>query len=123
VVHIVLTGVSLAIASALGAKLAFSFSSGLIDLVLYGTAPNARGIPIIIVMGLIYAVIYYAGFSFLIRKLNIMTPGREPEPDVESGESIPDAQSAQDAQTDQEAQAGRDAEPRVSGRSATEPPG
>ncbi|MFC7644908.1 PTS transporter subunit EIIC [Streptosporangium lutulentum] len=89
VVHIVLTGVSLAIASALGAKLAFSFSSGLIDLVLYGTAPNARGVPIIIVMGLIYAVIYYAGFSFLIRKLNIMTPGREPEPDAESGEPAP----------------------------------
>ncbi|SNT56917.1 PTS system N-acetylglucosamine-specific IIC component, Glc family [Streptosporangium subroseum] len=87
VVHIVLTGISLAIASALGAKLAFSFSSGLIDLVLYGTAPNAQGVPIIIVMGLIYSVIYYAGFSFLIRKLNIMTPGREPEPDVESGTS------------------------------------
>ncbi|GAA2992669.1 PTS transporter subunit EIIC [Streptosporangium longisporum] len=87
VIHIVLTGVSLALASALGAKLAFSFSSGLIDLVLYGTAPNAQGIPIIIVMGLVYAVVYYTGFSFLIRRLNIMTPGREPEPDVDSGES------------------------------------
>ncbi|MER7206903.1 PTS transporter subunit EIIC [Streptosporangium sp. NPDC000239] len=85
VVHIVLTGISLAVASALGAKLAFSFSSGLIDLVLYGTAPNAEGIPIIIVMGLVYAVIYYVVFSFLIRKLNIMTPGREPEADTESG--------------------------------------
>ncbi|MET8332322.1 PTS transporter subunit EIIC [Streptosporangium canum] len=86
VVHIVLTGLSLAIASALGAKLAFSFSSGLIDLGLYGTAPNAQGVPIIIGMGLVYAVIYYTVFSFLIRKLNIMTPGREPEPDVDSGE-------------------------------------
>ncbi|GAA3122352.1 PTS transporter subunit EIIC [Streptosporangium carneum] len=87
VVHIVLTGVSLAVASALGAKVGFSFSSGLIDLGLYGTAPNARGLPIVIVMGLIYAVVYYTVFSFLIRKLNIMTPGREPEPDVESGGS------------------------------------
>ncbi|MEV8636312.1 PTS transporter subunit EIIC [Streptosporangium sp. NPDC051023] len=87
VVHIVLTGISLAIASALGAKLAFTFSSGLIDLGLYGTASNARGVPIIIGMGLIYAVIYYTVFSFLIRKLNIMTPGREPEPDIESSSS------------------------------------
>ncbi|WP_326820212.1 PTS transporter subunit EIIC [Streptosporangium sp. NBC_01756] len=87
VVHIVLTGLSLAIASAIGAKLAFSFSSGLIDLVLYGTAPNARGIATLIVMGLVYAAIYYLLFSFLIRKLNIMTPGREPEPDVDSGET------------------------------------
>ncbi|MFJ2032392.1 PTS transporter subunit EIIC [Streptosporangium sp. NPDC087985] len=86
-VHIVLTGISLAIASAVGAKLAFSFSSGLIDLVLYGTAPNAQGIAILIVMGLISAVIYYFLFSFLIRKLNIMTPGREPEPDVDSAEA------------------------------------
>ncbi|GAA4222005.1 PTS transporter subunit EIIC [Streptosporangium album] len=87
VVHIVLTGLSLAIASVLGAKLAFSFSSGLIDLVLYGTAPNTRGVPILIVMGLVYAAIYYLVFSFLIKKLNIMTPGREPEPDVDSGET------------------------------------
>ncbi|GII00939.1 PTS transporter subunit EIIC [Planobispora takensis] len=87
VVHIVLTGVSLAVASALGVKLAFSFSSGLIDLGLYGTAANARGIPVLIVMGLVYAVIYYVVFSFLIRRLNIMTPGREPEPDAESGET------------------------------------
>ncbi|MGW4423586.1 PTS transporter subunit EIIC [Streptosporangium sp. NPDC004631] len=79
VVHIVLTGISLAVASALGAKLAFSFSSGLIDLGLYGTAPNARNVPIILVMGLIYAVIYYTVFSFLIRRLNLATPGREPQ--------------------------------------------
>ncbi|WP_406318461.1 PTS transporter subunit EIIC [Streptosporangium sp. NBC_01639] len=99
VVHIVLTGLSLAIASALGAKLAFSFSSGLIDLVLYGTAPNARGIATLIVMGLVYAAIYYLLFSFLIRKLNIMTPGREPEPDVDSGETAtaPSAPAAVDS--------------------------
>ncbi|GGS79327.1 PTS glucose transporter subunit IIBC [Planobispora rosea] len=94
VVHIVLTGISLALASALGAKLAFSFSSGLIDLGLYGTAANARGIPILIAMGLVYAVIYYVVFSFMIRRLNIMTPGREPEPDVDSGETSAPAKPA-----------------------------
>ncbi|MFB9721860.1 PTS transporter subunit EIIC [Planobispora longispora] len=94
VVHIVLTGISMALASALGAKLAFSFSSGLIDLGLYGTAANARGIPIIIAMGLVYAAIYYAVFSFMIRRLNIMTPGREPEPDVDSGEAAAPAKPA-----------------------------
>ncbi|MBG0820978.1 PTS transporter subunit EIIC [Planomonospora sp. ID91781] len=87
VAHIVLTGVSLAVASALGAKLAFGFSSGLIDLGLYGTAPNAHGVPVLIAMGLVYAVVYYAVFGFLIRRLDIMTPGREPEPDMDSGGS------------------------------------
>lgn len=36
-------------------------------------------------IGVIYFVVYYVIFSFLIKKLNIMTPGREPEPDVDSG--------------------------------------
>lgn len=88
VAHIVLTGVSLAVASALGAKLAFGFSSGLIDLVLYGTAPNAQGVAIVIGMGLVYAAVYYAVFSLLIRRLNIATPGREPEPEPESAPGL-----------------------------------
>ncbi|MFC4058080.1 PTS transporter subunit EIIC [Planomonospora corallina] len=97
VVHIALTGVSLAVASALDAKLAFSFSSGLIDLGLYGTAANARGVPVVIAMGLVYAVVYYTVFGFLIRRLNIMTPGREPEPDVDSGGTRPDGAAGRTA--------------------------
>ena len=42
VVHAVLTGLSLAIAYLLDIHLGFSFSAGLIDFLLYGTAPAAQ---------------------------------------------------------------------------------
>ena len=48
VVHALLTGLSLAIAHALDIHLGFSFSAGLIDLLLYGTAPAAQNIPLLI---------------------------------------------------------------------------
>lgn len=45
VIHALLTGLSLAIAYLLDIHLGFSFSAGLIDLLLYGTAPAAKNIP------------------------------------------------------------------------------
>ena len=48
VIHAVLTGLSLAIAYLLDIHLGFSFSAGLIDLLLYGTAPAAKNIPLLI---------------------------------------------------------------------------
>ncbi len=51
VVHAVLTGLSLAIAYLLDIHLGFSFSAGLIDLLLYGTAPAAKNIPLLLVHG------------------------------------------------------------------------
>jgi len=33
----------------------------------------------LLLIGAVYAVVYYAVFSFLIKRLNILTPGREPE--------------------------------------------
>ena len=50
-IHAVLTGLSLAIAYLLDIHLGFSFSAGLIDLLLYGTAPAAKNIPLLIVHG------------------------------------------------------------------------
>jgi PTS system N-acetylglucosamine-specific IIC component len=78
-VHAVLTGISMAIADALGMKLGFSFSAGAIDMLINGSKDNTHKLIPLIIMGLIYAAIYYLLFSFLIRKLNIPTPGREPE--------------------------------------------
>jgi PTS system N-acetylglucosamine-specific IIC component len=76
VIHALLTGLSLAICSALGIHLGFTFSAGAIDYVLnYGL--STRGwwaIPI----GLVYMVVYYGLFRFFIRKFNMATPGREP---------------------------------------------
>ena len=51
VVHAVLTGLSLAIAYLLDIHLGFSFSAGLIDLLLYGTAPAAKNVWLLLVMG------------------------------------------------------------------------
>lgn len=78
-VHIVLTGVSMAVASALGMKLGFSFSAGGIDMLLNGSKSNTHNLIGLIVLGLVYAAVYYLVFSFLIRKMKIATPGREPE--------------------------------------------
>ncbi len=78
IVHAVLTGASLAIAYVLDIHLGFSFSAGLIDLLLYGTAPAAKNIPLLILMGLIFFVVYYLLFRFVITRWDMRTPGREP---------------------------------------------
>ncbi|MBU3705355.1 MAG: PTS glucose transporter subunit IIBC [Mycobacterium sp.] len=87
VIHALLTGASLAIAYLLDIHLGFSFSAGLMDLLLYGTAPAAKNVPLLIVMGLVFFVIYYLLFRFAITKWNMRTPGREPESEFEAEES------------------------------------
>jgi PTS system N-acetylglucosamine-specific IIC component len=86
VVHAVLTGLSLAIAYLLDIHLGFSFSAGLIDLLLYGTAPAAKNVPLLIVMGIIFFAVYYFLFRFVIKWWNMRTPGREPEAEFEAEE-------------------------------------
>ncbi len=75
-IHAVLTGLSLAICSALGIHLGFTFSAGAIDYVLnYGLSQRGwLALPI----GLVYGIVYYGLFRFFIRKFNMATPGREP---------------------------------------------
>ena len=84
VVHAVLTGLSLAIAYLLDIHLGFSFSAGLIDLLLYGTAPAAKNIPLLIAMGAGFFVVYFVLFWLAITKWNMRTPGREPESEFEA---------------------------------------
>jgi N-acetylglucosamine PTS system EIICBA or EIICB component len=84
VVHAVLTGLSLAIAYLLDIHLGFSFSAGLIDLLLYSTAPAAHNIPLLLVMGVVFFVVYYFLFRFAIKKWNMRTPGREDEAEFEA---------------------------------------
>ncbi len=84
VLHALLTGASLAIAYLLDIHLGFSFSAGLIDLILYGTAPAAKNIPLLVAMGVVFFVLYYSIFRFAIERWNMRTPGREPDADFES---------------------------------------
>ncbi|MHC9293160.1 PTS transporter subunit EIIC [Mycobacterium sp. LTG2003] len=87
VVHAVLTGLSLAIAYLLDIHLGFSFSAGLIDLLLYGGAPAAKNIWLLIAMGGVFFVIYFVLFYVAITKWNMRTPGREPESEFEADEA------------------------------------
>ncbi|MEU0566277.1 PTS transporter subunit EIIC [Nonomuraea sp. NPDC005983] len=87
VVHAVLTGLAMALTMLIGGQLGFGFSAGLLDMLLNASKSNTENLPGILALGVGYGVVYYVVFSFLIRRLNIMTPGREPEPDVDSGET------------------------------------
>ncbi|MBE1590347.1 PTS transporter subunit EIIC [Nonomuraea angiospora] len=87
VVHAILTGLAMALTTLIGGQLGFGFSAGLLDMLLNASKSNTQNLPGILILGVIYGVVYYAVFTFLIRKLNILTPGREPEPDVDSGET------------------------------------
>ncbi|MGI5269311.1 PTS transporter subunit EIIC [Nonomuraea sp. CA-218870] len=88
-VHAVLTGLAMALTTLIGGQLGFGFSAGLLDLLLNAGKSNTQNVPGILLLGVAYGVVYYFVFSFLIRRLNFMTPGREPEPDVDSGEATP----------------------------------
>ncbi|MEW2357806.1 PTS transporter subunit EIIC [Spirillospora sp. NPDC029432] len=78
-VHVVLTGISMAVLEAAGAQLGFGFSAGGIDFLLNMTKDNTKGLGLIVGMGVLYFVLYYVIFKFLIEKFNFATPGREPE--------------------------------------------
>jgi PTS system N-acetylglucosamine-specific IIC component len=86
-IHALLTGLSLAVAHLLDIHLAFSFSAGLVDLILYGTAPAASNVPYLIVMGVIYFAVYYFLFRFVITRWNMRTPGRGPDDEFEASEA------------------------------------
>lgn len=84
VVHAILTGLSLAIAYLLDIHMGFSFSAGLIDLLLYGTSEAAKNVPLLVIQGLVFAVVYYFLFRIAIRVWDLNTPGREPEDEFEA---------------------------------------
>jgi PTS system N-acetylglucosamine-specific IIC component len=86
VVHAILTGTSLAISNALGIHDGFSFSAGAIDFILNWNIATKPWL--LIVLGLIYAAIYYFLFRWVITKWNLKTPGREDDESPEADESV-----------------------------------
>ena len=78
-IHIVLTGVSMWLAAALGAHIGFGFSAGLTDFLLNYTKSNTTKPWLLLILGVGFGLVYYVVFDFLIKRLNILTPGREPE--------------------------------------------
>ena len=78
-VQVVLAGTAYMIAHMLNIAVGLTFSGGFLDLLLFGILQgNAKTSWIrIIPVGIIYFFLYYFIFSFLIKKLDLKTPGRE----------------------------------------------
>ena len=78
-VHCVLAGLSYMLMHILNVGVGMTFSGGAIDLTLFGVLQgNSKTNWIwIVIVGLVYAVIYYFVFYFMITKFNFKTPGRE----------------------------------------------
>lgn len=78
-IHAVFAGLSFMIMQLLNVKIGMTFSGGLIDYTLFGLINPQTHAWLVIPVGLVFAVIYYFGFRFAIRKFNLKTPGRELE--------------------------------------------
>lgn len=78
-VHCIFAGLSFMIMQMLNVKVGLTFSGGLIDFILFGVLPNRTRWWWVIIVGVIFATIYYVGFRYIIRKLDLRTPGREKE--------------------------------------------
>ena len=76
-IHALLAGLAYFVCVALGIKHGFTFSHGLIDYVVL--FPKSHGALWLLVIGPIWAALYYGVFSFAIRRFNLLTPGREVE--------------------------------------------
>ncbi|VEA78300.1 pts system, N-acetylglucosamine-specific IIABC component [Salmonella enterica subsp. arizonae] len=80
--HAILTGISLFVATLLGIHAGFSFSAGAIDYVLMYNLPAAsNNVWMLLVMGVVFFIIYFLLFSAVIRMFNLKTPGREDKVD------------------------------------------
>jgi glucose PTS system EIICBA or EIICB component len=76
-IHTIFAGFSFMLMHMLNVKIGMTFSGGVIDFLLFGVLPNRTDWWLVIPVGLVFAVIYYFGFRFAIRKWNLATPGRE----------------------------------------------
>lgn len=76
-IHAVLDGLAFVLMALFKVHLGYTFSGGAIDFVLFGILPGKEHWWIAILLGIVFAVIYYFVFRFLILKFNFKTPGRE----------------------------------------------
>ena len=81
VVHAILAGISFMLMDIFNVFIGMTFSGGVIDYALFGLLPAGAGVPTnwiwVLVVGAVYAVIYYFVFYFMITKMNLKTPGRD----------------------------------------------
>lgn len=120
-IHCVLAGLAYMLMHLCRVGVGMTFSGGLIDLFLFGILqgnPKTNWVWIIVI-GIFYFAVYYVLFSFLIRRLNLKTPGRDDREeaklyrrsDVGAGRNQKKAvDEEREADRDRKSVSGRDAE-------------
>ncbi len=99
VVHCILAGLSYMLMHVFGVGVGMTFSGGAIDLTLFGILQgNEKTNWIwIVLVGLVYAVVYYFVFYFMITKFGFKTPGREADDEETKLYTRKDMQARKDA--------------------------
>lgn len=116
-VQVILAGSAYMVAHILNIAVGLTFSGGLLDLVIFGVLQgNAKTSWLrIIPAGIVYFLLYYFLFSFLIKKFDLKTPGREDDDEetklytkadvnarrteAKEGESCSQAESSKDSRS------------------------
>lgn len=83
-IHCVLAGAAYMIMHMCGVGVGMTFSGGFIDMFLFGILQgNAKTSWIwIVIVGIGYFLLYYTLFSYLIRKFDLKTPGRDKQEEI-----------------------------------------
>ncbi|OFK67476.1 MULTISPECIES: N-acetylglucosamine-specific PTS transporter subunit IIBC [unclassified Corynebacterium] len=98
VVHALLMGLSVFIASAMEWTAGFGFSAGFVDMLLSSQNPLANKWYMLLVMGVGFFFLYFVIFYFLIGWLNLKTPGRGEDEADDAADSVSgDDKTAADA--------------------------
>ncbi len=83
-IHCVFAGAAYMLMHICNVGVGMTFSGGFIDLFLFGILQgNAKTSWVwVIIVGIVYFIVYYLLFSFLIKKLDLKTPGRDDAEEV-----------------------------------------
>ena len=81
-IHALFTGVSMALTALLPARMGFGFSAGAIDLGLGWNNPLAQNPWMLLLLGIAWFVVYFLVFTFVIRKWQLKTIGREDDDEI-----------------------------------------
>lgn len=86
IVHVILAAFTYMIAHILNIAIGLTFSAGALDFFLFGILQgnSKTNWVLVIPLGILYFFLYYFIFSFLIRKFDFKTPGREEEIKVDA---------------------------------------
>jgi PTS system glucose-specific IIC component len=94
--HAILAASTQFVMNSLGAHMGFTFSQGGIDFVMFNVfGANSQKWWLVLILGPVYAVIYYVVFRTSIRMFNLKTPGRE----VETGDARAASSSGEGGQS------------------------